>query len=166
MSDKNEENLKGLFEKFFDPAEAEKMTEDIRGGEEILKRHPAPRPADTLIADIKAKVSQAALRQRKINLYRKLAYRMVAAAAAIIVLVSITAKLAEKTQPEKPVTASASPKMIWDDKDLTTLTTEIEQAEDDVFALRTDQNGNGYKETELTELEINVTEISSNFWKG
>jgi hypothetical protein len=166
MSNKNEESLKGLFEKFFDPAEAEKMTEDICRGEEILRRHPAPRPADALIADIKAKVSQAALRQRKINLYRKLAYRMVTAAAVIIVLVSITTKLAEKNKPEKSVTASASSKMIWDDKDLTTLTTEIEQAEEDILALNTDQNGNGYKETELTELEINVTEISSNFWKG
>lgn len=166
MSNPNEENLKGLFEKFSDPAEAERMTEDIRVGEEILRRHPASQPSDALIADIKAKVSQAALRQRKINLYRKLAYRMVAAAAVIIVLVSITTKLTEKNQPEKPVTASASPKMIWDDTDLTTLNTEIEQAEDDVFALRTDQNGNGYKETELTELEINITEISSNFWKG
>jgi hypothetical protein len=155
-----------LFEKFSDPAEAEKMTEDISRGEEILRRHPVPPPADALIADIKAKVSQAALRQRKINLYRKLAYRMVAAAAVIIVLVSITAKLAEKTQPAKPVTTSASSKMIWDDKDLTTLTTEIEQAEEDMFALQTGQNSNGYKETELTELEINVTEISSNFWKG
>ena len=166
MSNKNEENLKGLFEKFFDPAEAEKMTEDICRGEEILKSHPAPRPADALIADIKAKISQAALRRRKINLYRKLAYRMVAAAAVIIVLVSITTKLAEKNKPEKSVTASAGSKMIWDDKDLTTLTTEIEQAEEDVLALQTGQNGNGYKETELTELEINVTEISSNFWKG
>jgi len=166
MSNKNEENLKGLFEKFSDPAEAEKMTEDIRRGEEILRRHPAPQPADTLIVDIKAKVSQAALRQRKINLYRKLAYRMVAAAAVIIVLVSITTKLVEKNKPEKSVTASAGSKMIWDDTDLTTLTTEIEQAEEDILALNTDQNGNGYKETELTELEINVTEISSNFWKG
>ena len=166
MKDQNDENLKDLFEKFLDPREAEKAAEDIYKAEQFLRENPAPQPADTLIADIKAKVSQAALRQRKINLYRKLAYRMVAAAAVIIVLVSITTKLAEKNKPEKLITASTSSKMIWDDTDLTTLTTEIEQAEEDVFALQTGQNGNGYKETELTEMEINVTEISSNFWKG
>ena len=166
MSNQNEENLKDLFEKFLDPGDAEKAAEDIYKAEQYLRENPAPGPADTLIAGIKAGVSQAVLHRRKVNLYRKLAYQMVAAAAAIIVLVSVTARLTEKNTPEKLITASTSSKMIWNDTDLTTLTTELEQAEDDMLALHTDQNGNGHKDTELTELEINITEIRNNFWKG
>ena len=44
MDERNEENVKELFEKFLDSEQAERNTEDVRKGEEILREHPAPEP--------------------------------------------------------------------------------------------------------------------------
>ena len=49
--------------------------------------------------------------------------------------------------------------------ELLTLIAELEQVEDEILALQSDQvNGNGSKA--VTELELELIEINSDFWKG
>ncbi len=173
MNVRNEENLKGLFEKFFNSEQAERAAEDIRKGERILSEHPAPEPDGELIADMKVEIAEAVIR-RKADAFRRTAYKAVAVAAAFIILAVISVKLFEKSggEPERIVTASIMPRAIWesediatDDADLAILTAEIEQIEGEALALRLDENG-GNGNSAVTELEIELAEINNDFWKG
>ena len=173
MNGQNEENLKDLFEKFFDPEQAERAVEDIRKGEQILGEHPAPKPNDELIAGVKSEIAEALL-YRKATTFRRIAYKAVAVAAVFIILAVVSVKLFEKGngEPERLITASIIPKAVWesddiaaDDADLAALTAEIEQIEGEAMALRLGENG-GNGSSAVTELEMELIEINSDFWKG
>ena len=173
MNGQNEENLKDLFEKFFNPEQAERAAEDVRKGEQILGEHPAPKPNDELIAGIKSEIAEALL-HRKATALRRTAYKAVAVAAVFIILAVVSVKLFEEGggEPERLVTASIIPKAVWesediaaDDADLAVLTAEIEQIEGETMALRLGENG-GNGNNAITELEIELMEIDSDFWKG
>ncbi len=173
MNSRNEENLKGLFEKFLDPRQAEQAVEDLRESQRILSEHPAPEPDGRLIADIKAEIEGALLR-RKANVFRKIAYKAAVAAAAVIILAVIGVELYEKGggEAKKVITASIIPEAIWesddvsaDDADLAILAAEIEQIEGEALAVQLGENdGNGNRN--LLELEMELIEINSDFWKG
>jgi len=182
MNGQNEENLKELFEKFLSAEQAKQALEDVRKGEQILREHPAPQPDGKLIADIKVKTARALLR-RKASAFKRIAYKAAAVAAVFIILAVIGVKLFEKGggeprpyqvrgEPERIITASIIPKTIWesddiadDDADLATLIAEIEQIESEALALQLDENdSNG--NIAVTELEMELIEINSNFWKG
>ena len=168
----NKEDLRKLFEQFLGPAEAEQAAKDIREGERIIGEHPGPEPDGELIADIKMKVARAVLR-KKATVGRRMAYR-VAVAAAVVLLAAIFVSLFEKGdgKSEKIIYASVIPSAIWeseditaDDAELATLTAEIEQIESEISAAQLDEtNGNGHDE--LMELEMELIEINSYFWKG
>lgn len=168
----NKEDLRELFERFLGPDKAEQAIEDFREGERIIRQYPVAKPDGEVVADIKAKVTRVVLGQ-KANIGRRMAYRATAA-AAIVLLAGIFVSVFEKYngRPERAVTASIIPTEIWesedistDDAELATLTAEIEQIESEISAVRLDAtNGNGGNE--LTELEMEFTEINSEFWKG
>ena len=173
MSGQNEENLKDLFEKFLNSEQTEQAVKDVRNGEQILREHPAPEPDNALVADIKAKIS-VSLRHRKTITFKHIAYRMATVAAVIIVLMAVSVKLFEKSssEPKKLITASIIPSTIWesddiaaDDADLAILTAEIEEIESEVLAVQLSENGNNGS-VYLDELETELMEIDSDFWKG
>lgn len=173
MNGKTEENLRDLFEKFLNSEQAEQAVKDIEKGEQILREHAAPEPDGGLIADIKAEIA-ARLLHRKENAFRRVVYKTVAIAAGFILLAIISVKLFEKNNvvPEKVAVASIMPKAVWesecladDGTDSATLVAEVEQIESDLFAMQFGENGsNGYEA--VTELETELTEINSDFWKG
>jgi len=173
MNDRNEENLKGLFEKFLDSEQAERNAEDVRKGEQILREHPAPEPDREVIAGIKAEVARELLgRERSVT--KRVVYKVAAVAAAFIILATVSVKLFEKDTGErgKVVTASILPSALWDsediaadDVDLAILTAEIEEIESEALALELGENG-GNGLAELAELETELMEIASDFWKG
>ena len=173
MKDKSKENLKELFEKFVGGEQAERAVEDVRKGEQILQEHPVPGPDGELIANIKAEIAASLLRKKE-NTFRRMIYKTVAVAAGFILLAAISVKLFEKgrSEPERLATGPIIPKAVWesdrladDNADLATLTAEIEQIESDLLAMQLGENGgNGYEA--VTELETELTEINSDFWKG
>ena len=173
MNDRNDENLKELFEKFLSAEQAKQALEDVRKVEQILREHPSPQPDGKLIADIKAETASALLR-RKASAFKQIAYKAAAVAAVFIILAVIGVKLFEKGdgEHERTLYASIIPKTIWesddiadDDADLATLIAEIEQIEGEALALQLDENdSNG--NIAVTELEMELIEINSNFWKG
>ena len=172
MNGQNEENFKELFEKFYTAEQAQRAIEDVQKAEQLLREHPAPEPDDMLIADIKAEITMR-LPARRAGVFRRIAYKVAAVAAAIIVVAAIYLSFLQKAdESEKAVYTSIIPPAIWesddmitDDVDLATLTAEIEQIEDELLALQWGENGtNGDKV--VTELEAELIEISSDFWKG
>jgi hypothetical protein len=176
MNNRNQENLRELFEKFFNAEQAESCVEDIRKGEQILREHPAPKPDDVLIADIKAQIALR-LQARKAHHFRRVVYEVMGAAAAIIFIATVSLQLFHLQQKDvrRPVEvahASLIPAAIWesddittDDQDLATFTTQIDQIEDEVQTLQSGQEV-GNSDNSVEELEMELVEINSDFWKG
>ena len=173
MEDRNQENLRELFEKFFDAEQAERCVEDIQKAERIFREHPAPEPDDMLIANIKAEIALR-LPAARAHRVRRIIYEVVGAAAAILIVAALSLQLFEKDVPQNGefVYASLIPTAIWesddiaaDDEDLAVFTAQIEQIEDEVLALQSgEEAGNG--DSTLVELEMELIEINSDFWKG
>ncbi len=172
MNGRNEENLKELFEKFLNAEQTEKAVEDFRTAELIFREHPAPGPDDRLIAEIKSEIAEA-VSPRQVNVFRRIAYKTAVVAAAVIVIAVISVRLLDKGGggPGR-ATASMIPEALWesddisaDDVELVILTAEIEQIEGEVLALELGENG-GNGQADVAELEMELIEIESDFWKG
>jgi len=172
MNSQNQENLKELFERFVDAQQAEKYVEDVQKAEQILRQYPAPEPDDMLIANIKAEITMR-LPAKRTHVFRRLIYEAAAVAAAIAILAAVSVRLFQKGfEPERLVYTSLIPRAIWESDDITTddmdlafFTAEAEQIEEQVLALQFGENGgNGY--STLAELEMELLEINSDFWKG
>lgn len=173
MNGRNEENLQELVGKFPGSENTAEVLEDLQRAEQILSESPAPEPSGELIADIKAKVSEA-LAGKKVRDFRHAAYRVAAVAAVFIIFAGIAVKLREtgpvkidRIQYGQPISEA-----VWETDDiaaadvsLATLIVEVETVEDEFIALQVDEGGiNGY--SELVELELELVEIDSDFWKG
>ena len=178
MANKNEENLKELLERFVGPEQAQKAAENIRKAEQILRDNPAPKPGSELIAEIKSEIGAELLRSRttKTSRFRKTTYEVAAVAAAVIIISAVSITFFPKPdKPEKPggiSYASLIPTSVWegddiatDDADLAALNAEVEQIENEVLALQSGE-GEGNGQSAVTELEMELIEIESDFWKG
>ena len=175
MNDRTDENLKELFERFLGPEEAEQAAKDISEGQQILRDYPAAEPDDKAIADIKAEIGRALLR-RKSAAFRAILYRAGAAVAAVIILAGLGVKLFDSGNGISEINGAASmaiiPEVIWESEDiadsddgLAALTAEIEQIQQDVLALQLNEDtSNGT--SNITELEMELIAIDSDFWKG
>jgi hypothetical protein len=173
MDNRNRENLRELFENFFDAERAESCVEDIQKAEQMLREHPAPQPDDMLIANIKAEIA-VRLQAARAHHFRRIFYEVMGAAAAIIFVAAVSLQLFQKGTPEPGEVSYASliPAAIWESDDITTadedlavFTAQIDQIEDEVTALQSgEKTGNG--ESTLAELEMELIEINSDFWKG
>ncbi|MCK5473533.1 MAG: hypothetical protein KAI59_05825 [Planctomycetes bacterium] len=165
-----EENIKDLFGKFFGSEEIEKAMKDFQKADEILAQNPSPQPDEILITKIKAQMNHALL-QRKTNTFRKMAYKMAAVAAVIIIAATVSIKTFENynTKPQQTAYSINTQENIWEDENANpqtlTLAEEIKQVEQDMIALRLDEN-NGNGEIITTQLEMELVEIESDFWKG
>jgi hypothetical protein len=173
MNNETKENLKDLFEKFLNSEQAEQAVEDIQKGEQILRESAAPEPDGELITNIKAEIAASLLRKKE-NAFRRTVYKTVAVAAGFILITAIGVKLFETkiAQPERPVSGSIIPKAVWESECLAddgaasaTLVAEVEQIESDLLAMRLGENGGNGNEA-ITELETELIEINSDFWKG
>ncbi len=172
MEDQNRENLAELFGRFFDAEEVENCLEDVRETERMLADNPAPAPDDMLLANIKAEIAMR-LPVRRAELARHRTYRRAAVAAAIVIVAAISVMLFN-APPESGglVTASLMPAAIWesdniaaDDENLAYFATEIEQIENEVIALESDRDTSESDST-IVEIEMELEDISSDFWKG
>ena len=172
MNERQDENLKELFERFLSAEQANEAVKDVVQGERILREYPAPEPDKELIADIQSKAA-ARLLPRRADVFRKLARRAVAVAAAIIILAAVSVRLFEigGGRSGGPEYAGLIPKALWesddiaaDDMDLAVFAAEVKQIEGEILILQLGKNGrNG--EMVVAELEIKFAEIQSDFWK-
>ena len=172
MNGQNEENLKELFERFAGAEQAERAVEDVRKAEQILSEYPAPAPDDVLIAEIKSEIAGAIL-PRQVNVFRRISYKTAVVAAAAIVIAAISVRLLDIGGGRPGIaTASMIPEALWDSDDISAdyvelaiFTAEIEQIESEVLTLELGENG-GNGDTAVSELEMELIAINSDFWKG
>ena len=166
-----DENLNELLEKFMDAEQARQAAQDIRQADQLFTQFPAPTPDDELIANIKTQINEK-LRQKP-NAFKQITYKVLAAAAAVIIITAVITNSFEKQTPQPPIVyASMLPQSIWesddvtvDDQSLATLAAEIEQIEIEMLALQLNENGDSLAE-EIEELEMELIEINTDFWKG
>ena len=174
MEDRNKENLRELFEKFFDAEQAESCVEDIQKAEQILRENPAPEPDNMLIANIKAEIAMR-LPAVRAHRFRRIIYEVIGAAAAILIVAAVSLQLFVIDGPgrgEVIYSASLIPTAIWesddiatDDEDLAVFTAQIEQIEDEVQTLQYGEDA-GSGDSTIVELEMELIEINGDFWKG
>ena len=172
MNEGKDQDVKGLFASFLSAEQANEAVKDIVAGERILREYPVPEPDDELIADIQAKIA-ARLVRRPVGVFRTVARRAVAVAAAVIILAVVSVRLFEIGGDQSGGVAYASmiPKAVWesddiaaDDTELAVFTAEVKQIEAEVLTLQLGEDGrNG--ERVVVELEIKFAEIQSDFWK-
>jgi len=171
MNSQNDENLKELFERFLSAEQAESGVEDIQIGEQILREHPAPEPDSMLITNIKAEIAMR-LPAKRTNVFAKIAYRAVYAAAAILVISAISLSLSDKNKEPNPRQYGSNiPTLDWDSDDITTddadlaiYTIEIEQIEDELRSLQLGESSSS-SDSSLSELEMELVAINNDFWK-
>lgn len=165
MPDKND-NLEELLGGFFGDAETRAAAADIRRGDLLLNKYPAPRPDTGLLEEIKAKVGDslavAAARRRQ----AKWIGRAVAVAVAVIVAASV---LLLSPSDQTPGTAVAGTDGLWDDAAITSLRAEIDAVLDTMISISADEYGfdegaGDFAEAELEELEMVAR--NDDFWKG
>jgi len=166
--DHREDELRELIERFIEPDEAQRCVDDIRHGEDVLREYPAPEPSVDLISAIKG---QAAV-QLQHKTYRKTTYRVAEVAAAVIFLALIWAGLLGERGGSEVMAASIIPAAVWEsdnvstaDMNLAILTAKIEQIEEEIITLESDESGKT-SSTAMAELEMELAEINSDFWKG
>lgn len=175
MNHRNDENLKELFGKFFDAEQVEKCLEDVQKAEQILREYPAPEPDDMLIANIKAEIAMR-LPAKRTGVFTHIGYKAANIAAAVIILAAIGMSLFEKdgsqSKPREFTYASILPTAIWesddiaaDDMDLAGYTVEIEQIENELMTLQSGEEGLD-SENAVNQMEMELMETESDFWKG
>jgi hypothetical protein len=172
MNSQDEENLKELFEKFLSAKQAAEAVEDVYKTEQILHEHPAPEPDDMLLANIKAEIALKLL-PRRATVVPRIAYKVAAVAAAVLIVTVLSLNLFQNNRASNQlVRASIVPREIWesnniaaDDANLAIFTAEVEQIKDEVSALQSNKSETDVDDA-VTELEMNLMEIESDFWKG
>lgn len=173
MNNRNDENLKELFERFVGADQAESAVEDFAAAQRILREHPVPEPDEELIAGIKSEIAET-LRRRKERAFRRMAYKLAPVAAVFIVLAVVSIKMfVGNGGPEEVVYARMMmPTAVWnsenvalDDVELAILTAQIDELEGEVVTLELgEDSGNG--RSAVTELEMELVTINSDFWEG
>lgn len=168
MNNRDQDNLKSLFERFLPPEEAARAAEDVWAGDEVLKAHPAPRPREEILLGIKRNIGDQ-LRHRHKPSHPLRRFIGVAAAVMVVAL----AGLLLKAPPSQTGVAHAAliPTAIWesddlsaDDMDIAYYTSEIRQIESQMVALEAgDSDGAGV--ARLDEMEMELMRINSEFWK-
>jgi hypothetical protein len=170
MNDRNEENLRELFERFVSTEEAESGIEDFIKAERILDEYPAPEPDKELVVAIKSEIAEA-IRLRKEHTFRRFAYRLAPVAAVLIILASVSIKLyVRDSRLEGDVWMM--PPAVWDsenvaadDMDLAVFTAEVDQLEIEFTTLERAENG-GNGQSDVSELEMDFVAISNDIWEG
>lgn len=172
MDERNQENLKELFEKFFDAEQAEKHLEDVRKAERIIEQYPAPEPDDMLVANIKAEISMRLT--AKTHIYNRSVYKLISVAAAVIIIATVGLRMFEKEPVTRQPIARADiiPREIWESEDITiddmnlaSYATQIDQLESDFLDLQSGEDGFDGDDA-VMELEVELMETEGDFWKG
>jgi hypothetical protein len=165
------ENLRELLGRFFDAGQVEGRLADFQEAERLLREHPAPEPDEMLIANIKAEIAMR-LPAVRVETFRRRLWEMAGIAAAIAVLTLVGVRLFHSPARQTGYYASLIPTAIWestniaaDDADLVLFTTEIEQIKDEMLGLESGR-GTGDADSSVAELEMELIQISSDFWKG
>jgi uncharacterized protein YlxW (UPF0749 family) len=163
MNANKEENLTELFAKFVDSEQADELAAEVTAADKIIDSFAAPEPDAEILSVININVK----RQLNANRSRQMIYRL-AAAAVFLIIATMAVKLFQQTPAETPGLVMAT----WEivevtsaDAELSTLIAEVEQLEADIIGLQYAEETTS-QSSELNDLEMELIEIDSDFWKG
>ena len=169
MKDRNEENLRDLFSRFVDSAQANEAADDIERGEELLRQWPAPEPSNELLEQIKGQMADRLVRSGRRHV-RWFASRAAGIAACFVIIASVWMGL-QGDGIVDIASASLIPTAIWesdniaaDDLNLAAFTAEVERIEGELKSLLLDEAGSD--ESIINEAEFELMDIQGEFWKG
>jgi hypothetical protein len=169
MNDRNGENLRGLFERFFSDREAEEYIEDFARIKRILDENPAPEPSEEVVAAIKSDIAEA-VRLRQEHTFRRFAYKLAPVAAVFIVIAAVGVRIIQRDSGpyEGPILSASvweSDNVAADDRDLAVFTAEVDELEIEFATLEQGEDrGNG--RSAVSELEMDFVAISNDIWEG
>ena len=86
MSSEDRDNLKELFGVFMGAEEAREAAEEVRAGDELLARYPAPEPSEEVLLRIKAETAAQLARRKRVRLWRKRVSEALGVAAMLVVV--------------------------------------------------------------------------------
>jgi hypothetical protein len=165
--------VRELLASFMDTEAANKTAADIERGDELLRNWPSPNPDETLLAEVKQKMTIAAGQRRIVTIY----HRVVAATAvaAAVVILSIVALKVFKNRPVGQPTATYAatiPDAVWEggsirtnDPDIAVLSNEIDAIADEISEIQfSDKNGSDA--AAVSDVEMQLIDVSADFWKG
>ena len=167
---KDDENIYELFGRFYDADEASDAAGDIEVGDEIFAANPVDGPSEEVLNDIKGQIARRLPAAHRAESVRRVANRF--AMAAVILMIAALLFVGHFNRPREMPTAAIIPDAIWessnlgeDDLDLAMYVSEIEEIESEIRTVRLDEffNENGI---EAVELEMELDDIDSDFWKG
>ncbi|MCK4959968.1 MAG: hypothetical protein KAT00_11225 [Planctomycetes bacterium] len=169
--DQNTENLTELVTRFYEEPESTRVVGDIAAGDELLGRHRAPEPDVGLIAAIKGQIN-ARLMLRDRRIFHPIVQRV--AIAACLMIIALVGMRFMQTQPVATGPAMAALNQIWaDDSDplsegdmqFALLTAEVDEIDDSILRVRLDEWETD-SESAVSELEMEIADINTDFWKG
>ena len=164
MSNENE-NLDELFSNFYAEQEADEFKNDLNSFDKMLGRCSTSGPLAETIDSIKDAVAFK-LSSRRHNKYAVL---QPAAVAAIVLLIAFAGlKMNSRQDSTTEIAKSDVTYTLFDEGEtsqLASLTEQIEQIEDALLSVRLDEYDT-YTDDSYLELEMELSEINGNFWKG
>jgi hypothetical protein len=173
MNNSKKENLRELLASFMDTEAANKAAADIELGDELLRNWPAPKPSEALLAEVKQRMTAAARRHRMVTFQHRV-LEMAAVAATILVLSAVALKIFENQQSSQSPAklAVAIPDSAWEggdistsDADIAALSKEIDAVADEISGVRLSDK-NGSSTAAVGDVEMQIIEVSADFWKG
>ncbi len=174
MNHKKDTNeINELIERFGDPVQAQKLLADIRAGDALMDQHPAPKPDAELLADIKGRMRTQLDAQRR-GVHRWRLSRIAVTAAAVIAIAALIWTHGPQQPDRQPIVASQPQisESLWESEDvieadaeLATLAAQVSDLQEDIYALHFDESVD-YDDSQVSELEAELIEINSDFWKG
>ena len=175
MENQEKENLKKLVESFYQGEQAERVMYDLEQGEKLLSDTAEvecpSETADAVKVDIRL-----ALRRNKARKFKVALAKAVAVAAVFILAVSFMVnyynQLGQQTKPDSVIASNAIDSELWDssnitkdDMELSVLSAEISELEDELLVLKYAGNSiNG--DTDVVDIESDLYEINNQFWEG
>jgi hypothetical protein len=156
-----------------DTQAANKAAEDIERGDELLRNWPAPQPGDTLLAEVKQRMAAAARRRRTVTFHHRI-WEIAAVAATILIVSAAVIKIVDNRQMNQSTTkiAVAIPDSAWEgsdisanDSDIAALSAEIDNVADEMSGVYISDK-NSSSSAAVSDLEMQIIEVSADFWKG
>lgn len=177
MDDRKE--IQKIMEQLFSKEQGREFTDNLRETEQMFEESPAPQPGSDFTDVLKAEVSTR-LKRKRARKTRRVIYRFVSTAAAIILFAVILTNFPQmqngQTSPDTSSKSKANilSDKIWessnlseDDPELSSLSFEVQQVQSEFADDNADEStGSNAYQQELSQIEVSYIEINNEFWKG
>jgi cell division protein FtsB len=163
MTENKKENIDNLLSRFYRPDELEQIKIDLTEADRLFEKYPAPQVSQEVIDEIKSKISR---RQRRIA-YSSVLVKTATVAAIVI----IGAVLLIQNIEQRPVSRTQNgyeAALAKVDDNIASLEKEIALLRDELFAIRLneDNGSNGQLSEAINNIDTEIIETESLFWKG